>query len=282
MPWTIENPPSPPVTDDWTVDEIEACVEAANAVLDDGGSEEDAIYACIHAAGRNEEHMSQRGHGIERRFVATEVRVVDVDGVSHIRGYGAVFNELSEDLGGFRERIDPGAFAKTLQEADVRSLWNHDANYVLGRNRSGTLTIREDDRGLYYDVIPPETQWARDLMVSLERGDVDRSSFGFRTIRDTWTQDEQGSVVRTLKEVELFDLGPVTFPAYPQTSAEARSMVESFREAPDAPPEDGHPSGDDDEGEPRARLDVLRRRLQLAEAEGAGPTGSDRSAGMDQ
>jgi hypothetical protein len=260
MPWTYDDPPS--VAINWTQSEIEACVDAANAVLADGGSDEDAIFACINAAGKSEVNMNR---GMERRFVPAELRIFeDDDGVRHIRGYGAVYNELSEDLGGFRERIDPGAFTKTLQEADVRSLWNHDPNYVLGRSESQTLTVREDDRGLFYDVVPPDTQWARDLMISIERGDVDAASFGFRTIRDDWTQDEEGDVIRSLREVELYDLGPVTFPAYPQTSAEARDHAAALQQDTDAPPEAGHPS-DDDGTDTRASTDLLRRRLDLAE-----------------
>jgi len=201
------------------------------------------------------------GTQIERRFITGEVRLMqDDDGQRHIRGYGAVFDELSSDLGGFRERIAPGAFAKTIQEADVRSLWNHDRNYVLGRNKSGTLTLMEDDRGLLYDVVIPDAQWARDLVASIERGDVDGSSFGFRVMvdREAWEKNEEtGEVIRTLREVQLYDVGPVTFPAYPQTSAEARSTAESMTAAP---PEDGHPA--DDDGVPGAEARARRMAME--------------------
>ena len=97
---------------------------------------------------------------IERRsYTVAELRASAENEPPKITGYAAVFNQLSEDLGGFYERIDPGAFAKTLQEADVRSLWNHDPNYVLGRTRSGTLLLSEDDHGLAIDVTPPDTSW---------------------------------------------------------------------------------------------------------------------------
>lgn len=203
--------------------------------------------------------------GIERRFVSAEVRVAeDADGQSHIRGYGAVFNEWSLDLGGFREMIEPGAFSKTLQEADVRSLWNHNPDYILGRNKSGSLHLFEDARGLGYDVVPPDAQWARDLIVSIRRGDVSQASFGFETLRDRWDQDEEGHVTRRLLEVKLFDVGPVTFAAYPQTSAEARSKAQELQRSDAAPGQGPHPAGADDD-QVRARLDVLRRRLDLTE-----------------
>jgi len=139
-----------------------------------------------------------------------------------IVGYAAVFNQLSEDLGGFREKISPGAFRKTIQEADIRALWNHDSNYVLGRNKSGTLKLEEDSHGLRIEITPPETTWAKDLITSMKRGDVDQMSFGFRTIKDRWENDG-GRNIRTLLEVELFDVSPVTYPSYPQTEVQART-----------------------------------------------------------
>lgn len=210
------------------------------------------------------ELASQRGE-MERRFVECEVRVKDdLDGAPHIEGYGAVFNEWSEDLGGFREMVEPGAFTNTLQGADVRSLWNHDPLYVLGRNISGTLRLFVNSHGLGYDVVPPDAQWARDLLVSIRRGDVNASSFGFSVLRDKWEQDTDGKVTRKLVEVELFDLGPVTFPAYPQTSTEARARAEGLI----ATLECG--DSEAEEARARARLDILRRRLDLDELEIAG------------
>jgi len=160
---------------------------------------------------------------IERRAfpVSMEVRRSDAS-PPKIRGHAAVFDRLSEDLGGFRERIRPGAFTKTLQEADVRALFNHDPMHVLGRTKSGTLTLREDGEGLAFEVEPPDAEWARALAVSIERGDVDQASFAFRTVKDRFTE-EAGGTVRELLEVQLYDVSPVTYPAYTQTSVEVRS-----------------------------------------------------------
>lgn len=140
-----------------------------------------------------------------------------------ITGHAAVFNQWSEDLGGFREIIRPGAFAKTIKEADVRALFNHDPNYVLGRNKAGTLRLEEDKKGLAIEIDPPDTQWARDLTTSIQRGDIDQMSFGFRTVKDKWGDDGETNQ-RELLEVELFDVSPVTYPAYPQTSVGVRSI----------------------------------------------------------
>ncbi len=153
----------------------------------------------------------------------SELRASD-DEVRKIGGYAALFNATSDDLYFGEETIEPGAFTKTLKEADVRALWNHDTNFVLGRNKAKTLTLREDDKGLFYEALTPDTTWARDLAVSIDRGDVTQSSFGFRTIRDEWHQVDDVNTRRIL-EVELFDVSPVTFPAYPQTDVAVRSLL---------------------------------------------------------
>lgn len=164
---------------------------------------------------------------IERRFIpAGELRVAG-DGSSsskRITGYAAKFNSLSEDLGGFREQIAPGAFANTIKSADVRALFNHDANLILGRTKAGTLRLREDDVGLAYEIDPPNTQAARDLAESINRGDISQNSFGFSTIADEWRKNSDETWTRTLKEVELFDISPVTYPAYPQTDIAMRAL----------------------------------------------------------
>ncbi len=167
---------------------------------------------------------------LERRtFGIVELRVEAADGdvVPSISGHAAVFDSLSEDLGGFRERVAPGAFAATIAEDDIRALFNHDPNLVLGRNRAGTLRLAEDDDGLAIGIDPPDTAAARDIVTMIKRGDVTQMSFGFRTISDEF-QMVDGEVVRTLKAVRLFDVSPVTFPAYPQTDVAARS-IEAFK-----------------------------------------------------
>lgn len=143
-----------------------------------------------------------------------------------IRGHAAVFNQLSLDLGGFREQIAPGAFADAIKADDVRALFNHNPDHVLGRNLSGTLRLVEDVRGLAIEIDPPDTQVARDLMVSMDRGDITQMSFGFsvRPGGQDWAKNDEGVVVRTLKKLRLYDVSPVTFPAYPQTDVAVRAL----------------------------------------------------------
>ena len=141
-----------------------------------------------------------------------------------IRGYAAVYNSESDLLYGFfREVIRPGAFDNSIKN-DIRALWNHNAAYVLGRSTSGTLDIRSDAKGLYFEVEPPDAQWANDLCTSIRRGDINQMSFGFETIQDNWTTLEDGTEMRELLEVNLHEVSVVTFPAYQATSAGMRSL----------------------------------------------------------
>ena len=163
--------------------------------------------------------------GFQRRsFRLRELRAeTGPDSQRKIVGYAAVFDILSEPLWGFQEKIRKGAFSKTIQEADVRALFNHDENYVLGRNRAGTLKLWEDNTGLGFEILAPDTQYARDLIVTLERGDIDQASFSFRVLREEW-EHMPTTEIRTLIELELRDIAPVTFPAYLPTVAQVRSV----------------------------------------------------------
>lgn len=155
-------------------------------------------------------------------------------------GHAAVFTRLSEDLGGFRERIQPGAFKKVLDaNADVRFLFNHDPNHVMARTKSGTMELREDPKGLrvYAELAP--TTIAKDLRVLVKRGDVDGMSFAFSVDKDVWAE-EDGVLTRTIVSFrDLFDVGPVVYPAYPQTDASMRAIVlgaQLVEEPPAKPP----------------------------------------------
>jgi uncharacterized protein len=138
-------------------------------------------------------------------------------------GYASVFNQTA-DLGIFgQERMAPGAFDVALKSSDVRALMNHDPNFVLGRQSAGTLRLLADSEGLEYEVDLPDTQYARDLRVLVERGDIDGASFGFVPGEHAW---DSGRSVRThLSVAKLVDVSPVTFPAYDGASTEARSAL---------------------------------------------------------
>lgn len=158
---------------------------------------------------------------LERRTVTTGLEIrQEADKPPRIVGHAAVFNQVA-DLGFFKEQVAPGAFKDTLTD-DVRALVNHDPGYVLGRTTAGTLRLAEDQVGLAVEIDPPETQWAKDLLESIRRGDVTGMSFAFEAVDEAW-EVVQGSQLRTLKAVKLRDVSVVTFPAYEQTDVSLRA-----------------------------------------------------------
>ncbi|MCY1145257.1 HK97 family phage prohead protease [Actinoplanes sp. Pm04-4] len=156
---------------------------------------------------------------IERRTLRSEVEHRSAgSGRRLIIGYAYKFRSLSQDLGGFREQIIEGSSRQSIAKDDVRALFNHDPNFVLGRNRAGTLRMAEDSTGLHYEVDADERiSYVRDLLLSLERGDISQSSFGFRVKLDgqEWSVSDDGSTpLRSITQMTLVDVSVVTYPAY--------------------------------------------------------------------
>ena len=237
-------------------DFINRCM-SADIMQEDYPDEKQRVAVC-YSQWKKRKDMRE----VDYRSFPLEMREEDN---GHFVGHAAIFDSWSQDLGGFREIVRPGAFTKTLNEADVRATFNHDPNYVLGRNKSGTLTLSEDKKGLAVDIDPPDTTWAKDLRVSMGRGDINQMSFAFRTIKDNWwTEDEESK--RELLELSLDngDVSIVTYPAYEKTRISARTIqaLEDFRKETEEPPEE-HSS----EADPQAAraLAMKRRRLELAE-----------------
>ena len=158
-----------------------------------------------------------------------ELRIAESEGGgSVIEGHAAVFDSWSETLGGifpFKEIVRKGAFNESIGKDDIRALFNHDPNYVLGRNRAGTLELVEDEIGLRVRITPPETSWAKDIQTSIKRGDITQMSIGFIVEEDKWSTRD-GMDVREIRKVQLFDVSPVTFPAYTATDVGVRAMQE--------------------------------------------------------
>ena len=158
------------------------------------------------------------------------------DSEKYIEGYAAKFNSWSEDFGGWRERINPGAFTKTLQEnKDIYATYNHNFDQVLGRTSSGTLEVKEDENGLWFRVEIPNTTYGNDLRENMRRGDVRQCSFMFMPVKQHWNND---ATECTILEARLFELGPVAMPAYKDTISEltrsgepkADALIEALKE----------------------------------------------------
>lgn len=192
-------------------------------------------------------------------FDRLEVRQATEDEPPVIRGYAAVYDQET-DLGDFREVVKPGAFDKAIGRDDVRALFNHDPNYVLGRNTANTLTLEDRDAGLGVLIVPPDTQWAKDLITSMQRGDVDQMSFAFSVNEHTWNREGE-KPLRELRDVNLFDVSVVTYPAYPTTSAQARQEARDLMAITDA---DGDQAVDVESDETQTASTGQARRLARA------------------
>jgi HK97 family phage prohead protease len=183
----------------------------------------------------------QASYGERERRVVTEpmeARAGENDART-LTGYAALYGSEARIAGMFREVIEPGAFRSALaRQDDVRALFNHDPNHVLGRTKSGTLQLTEDARGLRYTVTLPDTQAGRDLWTSIQRGDVSQSSFAFSVDKEEWRDKSADLPLRVVTDVHLYDVSPVTYPAYDETSVSARSQAEAISAAarPRVPP----------------------------------------------
>lgn len=162
-------------------------------------------------------------------FEEVEVRKTD-DGKVTARGYAAVFEKLSLPIYNFKEKIRAGAFKASLSKNNVRALWNHNPDIVLGSTKAGTLRLEEDDKGLRFELDLPDTQAGKDAATLISRGDVEGMSFGFRTITQEWDEKDPKNVVRTLIDLDLREISPTAFPAYPQTKVKVRSVDDEYDE----------------------------------------------------
>lgn len=176
---------------------------------------------------------------LERRFLqappSLQSREEKEAKLTVIEGYAALFNVRTVIWNWFEESISPGAFSRAIKEKhDCRSLFNHDPNWVLGRIKSGTLLLKEDDKGLWTETTPPDTQQARDVVENIRVGNVDQMSFAFIPKETKWTFSDKKGVMDhcEILDVDLYDISPVTYPAYAQTSCGLRAATEAaWREA---------------------------------------------------
>ena len=204
------------------------------------------------------------------------------DNLGTLIGHAAVFNQRT-NLGFFDEVIKPGAFRNTLKEgADVRALVDHDPSRIIGRSKdggkNGTLRLKEDRIGLRMEIDVADTQAGRDIMESVRRGDVDGMSFGFfvREDGDKIVEEKSGRILRELRDLDLFDVSVVSFPAYPQASDlseqnseqsfEVRSMLEVYESIPEEVRERAESCEGETPVEDTTPLDASELRKMVKEA----------------
>lgn len=171
----------------------------------------------------------------ERRFTSVPVEIrAGSDNKHTIGGYAAKFDRMSQNLGGFVERIAPGFFNKSRGDGwpGVLARYNHDDNMLLGTSGAGTLRLALDEIGLEYSIDLPASR--SDVFELVQRGDVRQSSFAFVAYEDEWTTSDQGFPLRTLVSGRLMDVAPVNTPAYEDTTVGLRSLAKKF----DAPLEE--------------------------------------------
>lgn len=167
---------------------------------------------------------------VEKRFnVSHELRTEGEGKV--IKGYAAVFNTLTRINDRFQEKIAPGAFSESLAKNDIRALWSHNSDLVIGRNKNGSLKLREDEHGLAFENTLPDTQIGRDTFENVRSGLVTGVSFGFFVKKQSWEQGSDGAPhTRTLEIVDLIEISPTAFPAYQQTHVAARTSEDALKE----------------------------------------------------
>ena len=189
-------------------------------------------------------------------FVMEDTRAEETEDKKVIAGYAAVFEKLSVPMWGMKEKIQKGAFAKSLKTNNVKALWNHNSDLVLGSKQASTLILEEDDKGLRFELILPDTQAGKDAYVLVKRGDVNQMSFGFRVIGQIWDESDPKNIIRTLTEVDLQEISLTPFPAYKQTSAKTRSIQEEYEEYK-------HTSDDSDKRKNELDLKIKMLELEL-------------------
>jgi HK97 family phage prohead protease len=167
----------------------------------------------------------------ERRFTSVPVEIrAGRDKSNTIGGYAAKFNRMSQNLGGFKEQIAPGAFNRSASQGwpDVQARYNHDDNMLLGTTGGNSLRLHVDGEGLLYDVDLLDDETSQRVYKLVARGDVRQSSFAFMVDDDDWAADDTGFPMRTLNQVHLLDVAPVNAPAYLDTSVGLRSLANKF------------------------------------------------------
>ena len=196
---------------------------------------------------------------IEHRNQAAALASAANEDSRQLIGYAALYNVETVVGDFFREKIAPGAFDDCLAgNPDVRALFNHEDEYVLGRTAAGTLRLSSDAKGLRCEIDLPETSLGNDLHVLVKRGDVNQMSFGFICRAEAWEDPATPGALplRTILKADLVDVSPVTFPQYEETELEARARATLA----------GRPADTERRAALQGQTEPLRLRVEIAEA----------------
>lgn len=230
--------------------------------------------------------MAKATQQVERRFVSSRQFPIRIEQRGEgeaakpvIVGYAAVFYDPADagteyKFSGwwdeFVERIMPGAFDRAIREDDVRALFNHNPDHLLGRSTAATLRLSVDKKGLRYEIDPPDTGVGGQVLVNIGRSELTGSSFAFGIGEQVWREvkqeDDSVLVIREIHQVEpLYDVGPVTYPAYESTTAGVRAFrsahaVEDLQEA-----RKSYEAWKTQRAEGRSRAEAMRRRARALE-----------------
>lgn len=223
----------------WTVSDAKNHCESYDGTFEPAGKRDDLFKGENRATidSMNKKEGKNEDDDIEQRVLAPEDVELRVEGSEKpiLVGYAAKYNKRSQYLGWFIEKIQAGAFDDVLKTADVRALKNHNPNLLLGRTSSGTLRLKSDSVGLRFEIDVPDTTTGRDIIEEIKRKDMTGCSFSFAVAEDVWNNNEDGNRERTIIKVsKLLDVGPVTYPAYPDTAVAIRSLEEFNKRASNA------------------------------------------------
>lgn len=165
-------------------------------------------------------------------YFTSEFRAKKEDDKKFIEGYFIRYNEETELWPGVKEMVAPESVVGSLEKNDIRALYNHDTGLVLGRVGNSTLKLKSDSKGLYGVVeINENDKQAMDIYARVERQDINACSFGFNITNEEYTENEDGTVLFTLRDIDLHEVSIVNFPAYPTTSVQARKRdLETYKE----------------------------------------------------
>lgn len=224
-------------------------------------------YAVCQSQWDKNEEKSAEGDIERRYFTIDAIEMRADDGKEKIKGHSAVFDKLSEDLGGFREKIKKGAFSRSIKAAaagtktEIKVLWNHNSDFPLASTYNGSLRLAEDDKGCPFDFDPMDTPVTNYFYEAIRTGVVHQMSFAFRAVKDEWDNSDPKNPVRTLIDVDLIEISPVSFPAYPQTSVKVRDYLNALSQNNQPGDQDAPEKGSADS------LEILRRRQAFLEIE---------------